>query len=55
MTASAYGLQYYACTAGVSCSLTRRLEQMPLTPPQLQALVLEPWQRVEDDDATRLL
>lgn len=32
------------------------LEQMPLTQPQLQALVLGlPWQRVEDDGAIRLL
>lgn len=32
------------------------LEQMPLTQPQLQALVLGlPWQRLEDDGAIRLL
>lgn len=32
------------------------LEQMPLTQPQLQALVLGlPWKRVEDDGAIRLL
>ena len=32
------------------------LEQMPLTQPQLQALVLGlPWQRVEDDGSIRLL
>lgn len=32
------------------------LEHMPLTQPQLQALVLGlPWQRLEDDGAIRLL
>jgi hypothetical protein len=32
------------------------LEHLPLTQPQLQALVLgPPWQRMEDDGAIRLL
>jgi|GEM_PF-6695151 len=57
MTASACGWQRGACTRAASCGLGDvTLEHMPLTQPQLRALVLGlPWQRVEDDGAIRLL
>ena len=57
MTVSACGLRRGACTRAASCGPREvTLEQMPLTQPQLQALVLGlPWQRVDDDGVIRLL